>query len=99
MYVLDVCQGTAETGIVIIWRTVKSVPLVGPTPYLKPDLSSERAVTPAGHWKKEEEEELTRIVTEMTTNQGKDFDNDVFWGQVAERMGNKRGRQQCRIKW
>jgi hypothetical protein len=32
-------------------------------------------------------------------NQGKDFDNDVFWGQVSERMGNTRGRQQCRIKW
>jgi Myb-like DNA-binding protein REB1 len=52
-----------------------------------------------GQWKKEEEEELTRIVTEMTVHQGKDFDNDVFWGQVSQRMGNKRGRQQCRIKW
>jgi hypothetical protein len=53
----------------------------------------------SGQWKKEEEEELTRIVTEMTVDQGKDFDNDVFWGKVSEKMGNRRGRQQCRIKW
>lgn len=52
-----------------------------------------------GPWTREEEELLTRIVTEMTTEQGKDFDNDVFWTQVAAKMGNKRGRQQCRIKW
>jgi Myb-like DNA-binding protein REB1 len=52
-----------------------------------------------GPWKTEEEEQLTRIVTEMTIQQGKDIDNDVFWGKVSERMGNKRGRQQCRIKW
>lgn len=52
-----------------------------------------------GPWNKEEEEELTKIVTEMTVNQGKDFDNDVFWGIVSEKMGNRRGRQQCRIKW
>ena len=78
---------------------MKFVPLVGPTPYFPLDLSSEKVDARVGHWKKEEEEELTRIVTEMTTQQGKDFDNDVFWGQVADRMGNKRGRQQCRIKW
>ncbi|KZT29301.1 hypothetical protein NEOLEDRAFT_1056727 [Neolentinus lepideus HHB14362 ss-1] len=52
-----------------------------------------------GHWTKEEEAELTRIVTEMTVDQGKDMDNDVFWGVVAMKMGNRRGRQQCRIKW
>jgi hypothetical protein len=23
----------------------------------------------------------------------------VFWGRVSERMGGRRGRQQCRIKW
>ena len=50
-------------------------------------------------WSKEEEEELTRIVTEMTVEQGKDIDNDIFWGVVSQRMGGKRGRQQCRIKW
>jgi hypothetical protein len=46
-----------------------------------------------------EEDDLTRIVTEMTVQQGKDIDNDVFWGRVSELMGGKRGRQQCRIKW
>ncbi|THH05912.1 hypothetical protein EW146_g9771 [Bondarzewia mesenterica] len=52
-----------------------------------------------GVWSKEEEDILTQIVTEMTVNQGKDPDNDVFWGVISRRMGNKRGRQQCRIKW
>jgi len=52
-----------------------------------------------GHWSKEEEDKLTAIVTDMTVNQGKDIDNDVFWGKVSELMGGKRGRQQCRIKW
>lgn len=52
-----------------------------------------------GHWSPEEEDQLTRIVTDMTVKQGKDIDNDVFWGKVSELMGGKRGRQQCRIKW
>ncbi|KAK7696166.1 hypothetical protein QCA50_000817 [Cerrena zonata] len=52
-----------------------------------------------GAWTKEEEEELTKIVLEMTIEQGKDIDNDVFWGIVSQRMGNRRGRQQVRIKW
>jgi Myb-like DNA-binding protein REB1 len=52
-----------------------------------------------GPWSKEEEEQLTRIVTDMTIKQGKDIDNDVFWGKVSELMGGRRGRQQCRIKW
>jgi hypothetical protein len=51
-----------------------------------------------GAWTKEEEERLTKIVTDMTTAQGKSSDLDVFWTKVAERMGT-RGRQQCRIKW
>lgn len=58
-----------------------------------------RELRVTGPWSKEEEEELTRIVTEMTIQQGKDLDNDVFWGIVSDRMGNRRGRQQCRIKW
>jgi len=58
-----------------------------------------REVRVTGPWSKEEEEELTRIVAEMTIQQGRDFDNDVFWGLVSDRMGNRRGRQQCRIKW
>lgn len=52
-----------------------------------------------GPWSKEEEEKLTQIVTDMTIKQGKDIDNDVFWGKVSDLMGGKRGRQQCRIKW
>ncbi|KAI0751112.1 hypothetical protein C8Q80DRAFT_1099926 [Daedaleopsis nitida] len=59
----------------------------------------DREVRRIGTWTKEEEEELTRIVTEMTVSQGKDMDNDIFWGVVSQRMGGKRGRQQCRIKW
>ncbi|KAI0355374.1 hypothetical protein OH77DRAFT_1402954 [Trametes cingulata] len=59
----------------------------------------DRDVRRVGAWTKEEEEELTRIVTEMTVEQGKDIDNDIFWGVVSKRMGGKRGRQQCRIKW
>jgi len=53
----------------------------------------------AGPWTKEEETRLTQIVTDMTVKQGKDVDNDVFWSIVSQRMGGKRGRQQCRIKW
>lgn len=58
-----------------------------------------RDIRVSGHWSKEEEDKLTRIVTDMTINQGKDADNDVFWGRVSELMGGTRGRQQCRIKW
>ncbi|KAI0004938.1 hypothetical protein BJV74DRAFT_805827 [Russula compacta] len=53
----------------------------------------------AGPWTKEEEVRLTQIVTDMTVKQGKDLDNDVFWSIVSQKMGGKRGRQQCRIKW
>ncbi|KZT71527.1 hypothetical protein DAEQUDRAFT_665723 [Daedalea quercina L-15889] len=59
----------------------------------------DRATRRNGTWLKEEEEELTRIVTEMTVEQGRDIDSEVFWGIVSQRMGGKRGRQQCRIKW
>ena len=31
--------------------------------------------------------------------QGTDVDNDIFWGVVSQKMGGKRGRQQCRNKW
>ncbi|KAA1466767.1 hypothetical protein DENSPDRAFT_768128 [Dentipellis sp. KUC8613] len=58
-----------------------------------------RSAKTFGPWTKEEEDLLTQIVTDITVNQGKDMDNDVFWGVVSQRMGNKRGRQQCRIKW
>ncbi|TFY83059.1 hypothetical protein EWM64_g953 [Hericium alpestre] len=58
-----------------------------------------RAANVSGPWTKQEEDMLTQIVTEMTIDQGKDMDSDVFWGVVSQRMGNTRGRQQCRIKW
>ncbi|KAJ7129498.1 hypothetical protein C8R44DRAFT_614346 [Mycena epipterygia] len=51
----------------------------------------------AGVWSSAEEDELTRIVTEM--QKGKDLDNDVFWSKVTDLMGGSRSRQQCRIKW
>lgn len=53
----------------------------------------------SGQWSKEEEIDLTKIVTEMTIAQGKTADLDVFWTQVARKMGNRRSRNQCRIKW
>lgn len=52
-----------------------------------------------GPWDIEEEEELVRIVTDMTTEQGKSADSEVFWSVVSERMRGTRTRQQCRIKW
>jgi Myb-like DNA-binding domain len=60
---------------------------------------SNREIRVTGQWTKEEEDLLTRIVTEMTVDRGGNLDDDVFWGKVSERMENKRGRQQCRIKW
>lgn len=52
-----------------------------------------------GNWSKEEEDLLTKIVTDMTVKQDKSMDNDIFWGKVSALMGGRRGRQQCRIKW
>ncbi|KAF9646964.1 hypothetical protein BDM02DRAFT_3117798 [Thelephora ganbajun] len=52
-----------------------------------------------GTWSKEEEAQLTAIVREMVAKQGKDVDSDIFWGVVSQKMGGKRGRQQCRNKW
>ena len=52
-----------------------------------------------GAWSKEEEEELTKIVLDMTVNQGKSPDSEVFWRIVSDKMDNRRGRQQVRIKW
>ncbi|TEB35819.1 hypothetical protein FA13DRAFT_1387718 [Coprinellus micaceus] len=59
----------------------------------------DRDTRSTGAWSKEEEDELTRIVTDMTIKQGRDIDNDVFWSRVSQLMGGRRGRQQCRIKW
>ncbi|KAF5358953.1 hypothetical protein D9758_004747 [Tetrapyrgos nigripes] len=52
-----------------------------------------------GPWTVEEEEQLTRIVNDMTVNKGGTYDDEVFWTTVAQRMGNRRNRQQCRNKW
>jgi hypothetical protein len=53
-----------------------------------------------GHWSKEEEEELIRVVSEIKqAAENGDGDGDLFWGAVSKKMGGKRGRQQCRIKW
>ncbi|CAE6425596.1 unnamed protein product [Rhizoctonia solani] len=52
-----------------------------------------------GPWTKEEEDELTRIVMELTVERGLQADNDVLWSEVSERMGGRRTRQQVRIKW
>ncbi|KAF9268135.1 hypothetical protein L218DRAFT_853597 [Marasmius fiardii PR-910] len=52
-----------------------------------------------GKWTKEEEENLIQIVEDMTVKRGRTLDDEVFWGDVSARMGNRRNRQQCRIKW
>ncbi|KAF8607670.1 hypothetical protein BDV93DRAFT_434965 [Ceratobasidium sp. AG-I] len=52
-----------------------------------------------GPWTKEEEDELTKIVLELTVERGVQADNDVLWSAVSERMGGRRTRQQVRIKW
>ncbi|KAG8761806.1 RNA polymerase I enhancer binding protein [Ceratobasidium sp. 428] len=53
----------------------------------------------SGPWTKEEEDELTKIVLELTVDRGVQADNDVLWSAVSERMGGRRTRQQVRIKW
>lgn len=95
MCALEGCPRIVEIDTAIISKIVNSVSPV----------SSRRSriiqslTALEGPWTKEEEEQLTRIVTDMTIKQGKDIDNDVFWGKVSELMGGRRGRQQCRIKW
>ena len=49
-----------------------------------------REVRVTGTWIKEEEEGLTWILAEMTIQQDKDFDNDVFWMIVSDCMANRR---------
>jgi len=56
-------------------------------------------VTSIGPWTTEEEEQLQRIVEDMTVNRGGTLDDEVFWSAVAQKMGGRRNRQQCRNKW
>ncbi|KAI0701188.1 hypothetical protein BC835DRAFT_1265131 [Cytidiella melzeri] len=53
----------------------------------------------SGAWSREEEEELTAIVNELKIQRGEVSDSEIFWGAVSQRMGGRRGRQQCRVKW
>ncbi|KAK7470467.1 RNA polymerase I enhancer binding protein [Stygiomarasmius scandens] len=52
-----------------------------------------------GPWTTEEEEQLQCIVEDMTVNRGGTLDDEVFWSAVAQKMGGRRNRQQCRNKW
>ncbi|THV08380.1 hypothetical protein K435DRAFT_642104 [Dendrothele bispora CBS 962.96] len=52
-----------------------------------------------GPWTVEEEQQLQRIVENMTINRGGTLDDEVFWSTVAREMGGRRNRQQCRNKW
>lgn len=95
---MDECLPTVVIDIEIISLVGKFVYLVCSMPVFPQDcMIFDRVIT--GPWTKEEEEELTRIVTDMTIKQGRDIDNDVFWSRVSQLMGGRRGRQQCRIKW
>lgn len=92
---LDACLLIVGTGTATTSSTETSVCSVGQMHFMR--CSTIHHFT--GTWSKEEEDKLTQIVTDMTVNQGKNLDGDVFWGRVSELMGGTRGRQQCRIKW
>jgi Myb-like DNA-binding protein REB1 len=51
-----------------------------------------------GKWSKDEEEQLTQAVKEISGQEG-DIDRHVFWSKVSEVMEGKRNRQQCTQKW
>ncbi|KAF9509854.1 hypothetical protein BS47DRAFT_1364955 [Hydnum rufescens UP504] len=52
-----------------------------------------------GPWTKEEEDQLYKIVRSMTIDIGRNPDREIYWSVVCAKMGHKRSRQQCRIKW
>jgi Myb-like DNA-binding domain len=52
-----------------------------------------------GSWTGEEEARLKAAVAEVQGHLGKDEKDKVFWGTVAQKLGNTRSRQQCRSKW
>ncbi|VDC04086.1 unnamed protein product [Peniophora sp. CBMAI 1063] len=53
----------------------------------------------SGQWTQEEEDNLTRIITEWKVENGKEDDEDIPWTLVAAKMKHGRGRTQCRMKW
>lgn len=53
----------------------------------------------SGPWTTEEEDLLTNIVQSLTVDQSKERVFGVPWTIVSERMGYRRSRHQCRIKW
>jgi hypothetical protein len=52
-----------------------------------------------GTWTAEEEAKLKIAVAEVQGHLSKDEKDKVFWGTVAQKLGNTRSRQQCRTKW
>ena len=55
-----------------------------------------------GPWTKEEEKALKEAIIqirEMLGNENGEDDNDSFWTAVAAKLGGRRSRAQCRIKW
>src|ERR1700761_4499103 len=50
----------------------------------------QRVLTASGAWTPDEEDKLTRLVTEM--QRGKDLDHDVFWTKISLLMGETRSR-------
>ena len=89
-------RAIAVTDIAIISKAENSATQVT---FLERTLTLFNVENPQGAWSKDEEAQLTAIVKEMVEKQGKDVDNDIFWGVVSQKMGGKRGRQQCRNKW
>lgn len=52
-----------------------------------------------GPWSAEEERELLQVVHAQQIATGVQDIDDVVWAAVAEKMGHKRSRAQCRQKW
>ena len=52
-----------------------------------------------GTWTTAEERELSQVIQQQQIATGVDDPDEVMWGAVAEKMGHKRSRAQCRQKW
>jgi hypothetical protein len=66
---------------------------------LQPTRLCLQSSTIQGRWSEDEEGELERAVKELKVEQNIANDATIPWGEVSERMGNSRGRQQCAAKW